>query len=129
MRAKTFRERVDEVRPRVRLLSVQEAKELIEKGNVTVIDVGEAWQIQERGTILGARNITRGELDIRADTELPSRDPALQDRQQKIILTCGAGGKAILSAHVLAEMGFTDVSVIEGGCRAWKAAGYDTVRI
>lgn len=124
--ARTFRQRVDAVRPKVRFLSVAEAKDLIDRGNVMVIDVGEAWQVQERGTIPGARNIPRGEIDIKADTELPRRDPALQDRGQKIIITCGGGGKAILSAHVLAEMGFTDVWVIQGGCAAWKAAGFDT---
>src|SRR6516164_8796309 len=116
---KTFRQRVDEVRPRVRLLSVHEAKDLIDRGGVMVIDVGEAWQVQGRGTIPGARNIPRGELDIKADTELPRRDAALQDRSQKIILTCGGGGKAILCAGILDEMGFEDVWVIKGGCAAW----------
>jgi rhodanese-related sulfurtransferase len=121
---KTFRQRVREAREAVRLLSPQQAKERIARGDAMVIDVGEAWQIAERGTIPGARNITRGELDIKADSELPRRDPALQDRTQTIILTCGGGGKATLSAATLAEMGFTDLWVIEGGCRAWQAAGY-----
>ena len=29
-----------------------------------------------------------------------------------------------LSASALQEMGFTDVSVIQGGCRGWQKAGY-----
>jgi rhodanese-related sulfurtransferase len=122
--AKTFRQRVQEARRRVRMLPPKEAKQLIDRGGVVVIDVGEAWQLAERGTIPGARNITRGELEIKVDTELPRRDPTLQDRAQKIILTCGGGGKATLSAQALQEMGFTDVSVIEGGCRGWADAGY-----
>jgi rhodanese-related sulfurtransferase len=89
-----------------------------------LIDVGEEWQLRERGTIPGARNITRGELEIKADTEQERRDPALQDREQKIMLTRGGGGKATLSASALLEMGFTDVSVIQGGCRGWQQAGY-----
>src|SRR5262249_44663723 len=121
---KTFRQRVDEARQAVRFLLPAEAKELIDRGDALVIDVGEAWQLAERGTIPGGRNITRGELDIKADTELPRRDPQLADRDQKIILTCGAGGKATLSAVVLTEMGFTDVWVLKGGCRAWRDAGY-----
>lgn len=121
---KTFRQRVHEAGEKIRRLSPREAKERIARGDVMIIDVGEAWQIAERGTIPGARNITRGELDIKADSELPRRDKALQDRTRTIILTCGGGGKATLSAEILAEMGFTDVWVIEGGCRAWQAAGY-----
>ena len=83
--ANTFRQRVRSTGEKVRFLSPQEVKEIINRGNVMIIDVGEAWQIQERGTIPGARNITRGELDLKADTELPCRDPKLQDREQKII--------------------------------------------
>jgi len=120
---KTFRQRVDEARESVRFLSPYEAREVIDRENVMVIDVGEAWQIEQRGTIPGARNITRGELDIKADTESPRRDPALQDREQKIILTCGSGGKAILSAQILAEMGFTDVWVIRAAAVAGARLG------
>jgi rhodanese-related sulfurtransferase len=65
-------------------------------------------------------------LEIKADTELPMKDPQLQDRNQKVIVACGAGGQAALSAKALKDMGFTDVSIIDGGVRGWKAAGYDT---
>ena len=124
---KTFRERVHAAGQRVRFLTVEEARDIIERRGATLIDVGEAWQLAERGTIPGARNISRGELDILADTELPRRDPTLQDRTQKIILTCGGGGKATLCAEILGEMGFEDVWVIKGGCRAWSDAGYPLV--
>lgn len=106
------------------MLTPHEAKKLIDRGGVMLIGVGEEWQLRERGTIAGARNITRGELEIRADTEEERRDPSLADRQQKIILTCGGGGKATLSAGALQEMGFTDISVIQGGCRGWQKAGF-----
>src|SRR5258708_16370564 len=121
---KTLRERVHDARKHVAMISPEEAKKLLDRGGVTLIDVGEEWQLRERGTIPDARNITRGELEIRADTEQERRDPALQDRRQKIMLTCGGGGKATLSASALLEMGFTDVSVIRGGCRGWQRAGY-----
>ncbi len=121
---KTFRQRVHEARAHVKLLSPVEAKQIIDGRGAMVIDVREAWEIAHHGTIPGARNITRGELDIKADLDLPRRDLDLQDRSQKILLTCGAGGKATLCAAVLQEMGFTDVWVIDGGCRAWHDAGY-----
>jgi rhodanese-related sulfurtransferase len=123
-KTKTFRERVHDARRHVAMLSPDKAKQLLDLGGVVLIDVGEEWQLRERVTIPGARNITLGELEIKADTEQESRDPSLQDRQQKIILTCGGGGKATLSASALLEMGFTDVSVIQGGCRGWQRAGF-----
>jgi rhodanese-related sulfurtransferase len=123
-KGKTFRERVHEAGKSVCMLTPEQAKEIIDREGVLLIDVGEEWQLRERGTIPGARNITRGELEIKADTEEERRDPAFADRRQKIILTCGGGGKATLSAGALQEMGFTDVSVIQGGCRGWQQAGY-----
>jgi len=123
--AKTFRERVHEARKEVTMIAPEEAKRRLDAGGVTLIDVGEEWQLCERGTIAGARNITHGELEIKADTEEERRDPALADRNQTIILTCGGGGKATLSAGALREMGFTDVSVIQGGCRGWQKAGFE----
>jgi rhodanese-related sulfurtransferase len=121
---KTFHQRVHEARTTVTMISPEEAKRRLDAGGVTLIDVGEGWQLFERGTIPGARNITRGELEIKADTEEERRDPTLQDRAQPIILTCGGGGKATLSAGALLEMGFTDVAVIQGGCRGWQKAGF-----
>jgi rhodanese-related sulfurtransferase len=126
-KGRTFRERVHEAARHVRFLTAAQAREIIDRRGATVIDVGEAWQLAERGTIPDARNISRGELDICADTELPRRDAALQDRTQTIILTCGGGGKATLCAGILDEMGFEDVWVIKGGCAAWSAAGYPLV--
>jgi len=123
--AKTFRQMVKEARGQVKVISARDAKAVIDRGGAMLINVREAWEIAQHGTIPGARNITRGELEIRADTELPRRDPALADRGQKIFLTCGAGGKSTLCAKALGDMGFTDVWVIGGGCRGWKEVGYD----
>ncbi len=123
---KTFRQMVADARGQVGVISPQEAKREIEKGGATVIDVREPDEVAESGTVPGARNIPRGVLEIKADTELPMRDPALEDRHQKVIIACGAGGQAALSAKSLKEMGFTDVSIIDGGIKGWKDAGYET---
>jgi rhodanese-related sulfurtransferase len=123
---KTFRQMVADARSQVKVISPQEAKQEIDKGNATVIDVREPDEVAESGTVPGARNIPRGVLEIKADTELPMKDPQLQDRNQKVIVTCAAGGQAALSAKALKDMGFTDVSIIDGGVRGWKDAGFET---
>jgi rhodanese-related sulfurtransferase len=123
---KTFRQMVADARSEVKVISPQEAKQEIDKGGATIIDVREPDEVAESGTVPGARNIPRGVLEIKADTELPMKDPQLQDRNQKVIVACGAGGQAALSAKALKDMGFTDVSIIDGGVRGWKEAGYET---
>jgi rhodanese-related sulfurtransferase len=123
---KTFRQMVADARSEVNVISPQEAKQEIDKGGAMVIDVREPDEVAESGTVPGARNIPRGILEIKADTELPMKDPELQDRNQKVIVACGAGGQSALSAKALKDMGFTDVSIIDGGVRGWKEAGYET---
>lgn len=124
--AKTFLQMVADARKEVNVISPQDAKKEIDGGKATVIDVREPDEVAESGTVPGARNIPRGVLEIKADTELPMKDPQLQDRNQKVIIACGAGGQAALSGKALKDMGFTDVSIIEGGVRGWKEAGYET---
>ena len=105
-----------------RMLAPDEAKRELAQGGVALIDVGGPWQLRERGTIAGAHNISHEDIAARAAT-----DPVLQDRQQAIVLTCGGGGKATRAAQALTALGYTDVSVIQGGCRGWQAAGHELV--
>ena len=127
--AKTFRQMVSEAREQVDVLSPQDAqKKMQETPNVVVVDVREAEDLAATGVVPGAVNIPLGMLPLRADTELPEslRDPRLQDRSTPVITTCGGGGQAALAAKTLKDMGFTNVSMIDGGTRGWKAAGLPT---
>ena len=127
--AKTFRQMVSEAREQVDVLSPQDAqKKMQETPNVVVVDVREAEDLAATGVVPGAVNIPLGMLPLRADTELPEslRDPRLQDRSTPVITTCGGGGQAALAAKSLMDMGFTNVSMIDGGTRGWKEAGLPT---
>ena len=41
-------------------------------------------------------------------------------------MTCPDGQQSTLAAQTLGELGYTDVSVLDGGTRAWSAAGFST---
>ena len=76
----------------------------------------------------GGVNISLGMLPVKADQELPEewRDPRLQDRSRQLIITCQTGANAARGAKLLKDMGFTNVSLMDGGMQAWKAAGLPT---
>jgi rhodanese-related sulfurtransferase len=122
--ATTFSERPQDARQDVTMLTPEQARQQLDAGDVLLIDVGEEWQLRERGTISGARNISHDKIGLKTGAEDERRDLNLQDRNQKIILTCGGGGKAMRAAGSLQQMGFTDVAVIQGGCRGWQTAGF-----
>ena len=67
-------------------------------------------------------------LPVRADLELPEdwREPRLQDRSLPVITACQLGPNGAIGAKILKDMGFTNVSYLEGGMEAWKAAELPT---
>ena len=128
--AKTFRQMVAEGREGTAMVSPQEAQQRMRaEPNTLVVDVRDAQDLSGTGIIPGALNVSLGTLPLRADQELPEdvRNPELQDRERPIITTCGAGGQASLAAKVLKDMGFKNVSILEGGTNGWKQAGLPTV--
>ena len=129
--AKTFRQMVAEGREGTRMVSPQEAQRRMRaEPNTLVVDVRDAQDLGGTGIIPGALNVSLGTLPLRADQELPEevRNPELQDCERPIITTCGAGGQASLAAKVLKDMGFTNISILEGGTNGWKQAGLPTVQ-
>jgi len=126
--ARTFMQMVTEARENVPGITSQEAREKIQSNpNTLVIDVQDKDAAGACGLIPSSVNISLGMLPIRADLELPEhlRNPELADRNRPVIITCGAGGQAALGAYLLKQMGFNDVSYIQGGTNAWKEAGFE----
>ena len=129
--AKTFRQMVAEGREGTPMVSPQETdRRMREEPKTLVLDVRDAQDLGGTGIIPGALNVSLGTLPIRADQEMPEamRNGELQDRERPIITTCGGGGQASLAAKVLKDMGFTNVSILEGGTNGWKQAGLPTVQ-
>ena len=81
-----------------------------------IIHVGLSAEFAQ-GHVPGASWIPRGWLEFRIGDVAPDRDTP-------IIVTCPDGGaQSLLAAATLTDMGYTNVSALEGGTSAWQAAG------
>ena len=92
------------------------------KGNVVLIDIREPEELKQAGKISGAVNAPRGMLEFYADSSLPYHKPEF-DKDKRLILYCASGGRSALAVKTLKEMGYKNVAHIDGGFKAWKAAG------
>ena len=89
---------------------------------VLLVDLREPGELSESGRIAGSVNIPRGMLEFRADPTSPYHQEAFEP-ERRIILHCATGGRSALAAAALKDMGYTNVAHLDGGFKAWVAAG------
>ena len=129
--ARTFNQTVAEAKATMPVISAAETQRRMQADPITLlIDVRDAADIATTGMIPGAANISLGTLTYKADNEVPMdwRDPRLADRSRRIITVCALDPMGSLAGKLLKDMGFTNVSILEGGMGAWIAAGFPTVQ-
>jgi rhodanese-related sulfurtransferase len=93
-------------------IPIDEAKSLIDGGEVVLVDVREdhEWDV---GHIPGAKHVAINDLPAHAE-EL--------GHDQPILVYCRTGNRSGLAGDALASAGF-DVKIVDGGVTAWSEAG------
>ena len=93
-------------------------------GQAVLLDVreGEEWQ---HGHIDGSLPAPRGLLEFLADPTSPRHKSGL-DPARRVIVVCASGTRATFAAATLKTLGYQDPVVLEGGIKAWMAAGLPT---
>ena len=127
--SKSFMNRVAEAREGIPMVSPQEAQQRMQdEPNTLMLDVRDSEQIRESGAIPGIHHASLGTLLYKADQNMPEnyRDAAFSDQERPIIVTCGVGAMASVAARELTDMGYSNVSILEGGTQGWKDAGLPT---
>jgi rhodanese-related sulfurtransferase len=106
---------VEAVRPTIREVSVEQVRALqASQEAFHFVDVREddEWRV---GFCEGAIHLGRGVIERDIEGVIP-------DRAAHVVLYCGGGFRSALAAESLAKMGYTNVSSMAGGIRAWRDA-------
>src|SRR6185503_17081907 len=99
-------------------VSPQQLKAMLHDGReIALLDVREAGQFGE-SHLLFAAPLPYSRLELDAGTLVPRRSARVA------LCDDGSSGVAPLAARRLQALGYTDIAVLEGGTRAWAAAGY-----
>ena len=108
---------VEDAKRRVKACTSADVKTKIDRGDgFHFIDVREESEFA-KDHAKGARHLGKGILERDIETIIP-------DKQAAIILYCGGGFRSALAADALQRMGYTDVTSMDGGIKAWREAGY-----
>lgn len=105
-------------REAARLIDPAEVSRQLRLDRTVVLDVGISLSF-EASHLPGSFWLPRGWLELKIPTAFP-------DRNQPIVVTCPNGLNSVLAAATLAKLGYTQVSVLDGGVQAWSANGHPT---
>ncbi len=112
---------IDDANAAVPRITPAQAREMMEKENVLVVDVRDAPEVAQSGRIAGALHVSRGMLEFRADDQSPYHDKSF-DRMRPVILYCASGGRSALSGRTLKDLGFEHVYNL-GAFKDWAEGG------
>ena len=90
--------------------------------DLMVIDVREPDERAD-GYIPDSIGIPRGVLERDIAKQAFAGDVSDADLDRPIVCYCGGGSRSLLAADALRQMGFTNVSSLQGGFGAWKKTG------
>ena len=111
-----FLKLVDEAKTRVREVSVAETRARMAKNpSAKLVDVREDLEWQA-GHAAGAVHLGKGIIERDIEGQIPNKDT-------EIILYCGGGFRSAIAGDALQQMGYTNVTSMAGGWRAWNDIG------
>jgi rhodanese-related sulfurtransferase len=119
--ATNVKEMMEAANAAVSRVTPAQAKEMMSRDNVVVVDVRDAKELDASGKVAGAVHIPRGLLEFKADPDSPARDPNL-DTDKTVILYCASGGRSALAGKTLKELGYDKVFNL-GGFKDWVESG------
>ena len=112
-----FLEVVNEARPRVHEVSVEEAKgRLARNPQAVLLDVREDHEWQA-GHAAAAVHLGKGILERDLEKTIPDRDA-------EILMYCGGGYRSILTADAAQRMGYRNIHSVIGGFKAITTDGW-----
>ena len=127
MSIKSSQQLVQEANENIETLSANEVKDLVEKNEVSLIDVRDIRELWKEGTIENSKHIPRGMLEFWLDPNSSYYQENKIKDLKKIVLFCALGFRSALATKALTDMGFKNVANASGGYDALKNAGLKVI--
>ena len=127
MSIKSSQTLVEEAQKNIETLKPSDVKSLIEKKEITLIDVRDIRELWKEGTVENSKHIPRGMLEFWLDPESSYYKLNKIKDVKKMVLFCALGWRSALATKSLVDMGFKNVAHVDGGFDALKKNGFNIV--
>ncbi len=128
MNIKSSQKLVEEANKNIETLSPEEVKSLVEKNEITLIDVRDIRELWRDGTIENSKHIPRGMLEFWLDPNSSYYQENKIKDSKKMVFFCAMGFRSALATKALVDMGFNNVANANGGFDALKKAGLKVIK-
>ena len=116
-----FLKLVNEVRPKVKEINIDELRErLAQNPSLVIVDVREDTE-WANGHATQAIHLGKGVLERDIEKAIP-------DPNHEVIMYCGGGFRSVLTADVAGRMGYRNVASLIGGYKALVQANWPMSR-
>ena len=127
MNIKSSQTLVSEALKEIKTINTDEALTLFNDGKCNLIDIREKAELDKMGRVENSNHIPRGMLEFWLDPEGPYFKSGKLDMNKEMVLFCAGGLRSALAAKSLKEMGFENVSHIDGGFAAISQSDFKIV--
>jgi len=125
MTIKSSQELVNNALKEIKTLSADQALELVKENKCSLVDIRDIRELDKEGRIQNSAHIPRGMLEFWMDPQSAYFKSGKIDMEKEIVLFCAGGLRSALATKSLKDMGYKNVSHIEGGFSSMKNKGFD----
>ena len=127
MTVKSIQTLVSEAMQEIKTINAEEAFKMVENNNCNLIDIREARELEKTGSVENSVHISRGMMEIFLDPNSAFFQQGKLDQNKEMVLFCAGGMRSALAAKTLKDMGFENVSHIDGGFGALRNSKFKIV--
>ena len=115
MKIKSISQLVSEANSEIKTINADQAYQMTKDNTCNLIDIREINELESSGSVEGANHIPRGMLEVFLDPNSPIFRNGQLDQNKEFVLFCAGGVRSALAVKSLKEMGYQNISHIDGG--------------
>ena len=127
MTIKSSQDLVNNALKEIKTITSNEAAKLFKENKCNLIDIRDIRELERDGRVKNSLHIPRGMLEFWMDPSSPYYKQGKIDSSKETILFCSAGLRSALATKTLQDMGFKNVSHVDGGFSTIKASDFEII--